>query len=106
MFLQRMNATHGFHATMRARSGKADELLDLLVREAPTANESCVLFLVGRSASDPDVVHVTEGWTTRAAHAANFATEQSKALVAKIGLLVSEGAEYQDEVPVGGACRA
>jgi quinol monooxygenase YgiN len=106
MFQPRMNATHGFHATMTARPGKADQLIELLLSCAPTTNEHCVLFLVGRSASDPNVVHVTEGWTTKEAHAANFATDESKALVAKIGMLVREGAQYQDEVPVGGAFRA
>jgi quinol monooxygenase YgiN len=101
-----MNATYGFHATMTARPGKADELIELLLSRAPTTNKSCVLFLVGHSASDPSVVHVTEGWTTKEAHAQNFAQEQSQALVANIALLVTDGAQYQDEVPVGGAFRA
>ena len=106
MFQKRINATHGFHATMTARPGKADELIELLLSGAPTTNESCVLYLVGRSASDSNVVHVSEGWTTKEAHATNFAKEQSKAIVAKIGPLVTDGAQYQDEVPVGGMLRA
>jgi quinol monooxygenase YgiN len=106
MFPQRTKVTYGFHATMTARPGKADELIELLLSEAPMANERCVVFLVGRSASDPNVVHVTEGWTTKEAHAENFAKEQSQALVAKIAPLVTDGAQYQDEVPVGGAFRA
>jgi quinol monooxygenase YgiN len=101
MFQQRMKATHGFHATMTARPGKADELIGLLLSGAPT-NEDCVLYLVGRSATNPNLVYVTEGWTTKEAHAENFAREQSQALVAKIAPLVTDGAQYQDEVPVGG----
>jgi quinol monooxygenase YgiN len=105
MFQRRMNATHGFHATMTARPGKADELIELLLSGAPTSNDNCVLYLVGRSASDPNVVHVSEGWTTKEAHAENFARTESQAIVSKIAPLVSDGAEYRDEIPVGGSFR-
>ena len=105
-----MKATYGFRATMKARPGKGDELVDLLLTattgSGPATNESCVLYLVGRSATDPDVVHVTEGWSTKEAHAANFASEAAKAFVAKLAPLVTEHAEYQDEVPVGGKLHA
>jgi quinol monooxygenase YgiN len=101
-----MKATYGFRATMRARPGKGDELVALLLTAAtdagPATNENCLLYLVGRSASDPDVVHVTEGWTTKEAHTANFAGEATEALVAKLAPLVTEQGAYQDEVPVGG----
>ena len=98
-----MKATFGFRATMTARPGHGDELVDLLLG-APTS-EDCVLFLVGRSASNPDVVHVTEGWITKEAHAANFASERARAFTARIASLVTGDAEYQDEVPVGGTLR-
>lgn len=101
----RVKATHGFHATMTARPGKADELLEALLSGAPTRNENCVLFLVSRSASNPNVVHVSEGWTTKEAHAENFGKDESKALMARIEQLVSDGAQYQDEIPVGGMLR-
>lgn len=105
MSQQRMSATHGFQATMRARDGKADELIDLLLGGTPTSNPNCVLYLVGRSVGDPSVIHVTEGWTTREAHAEHFAREESQALVVKIGPLVAAAAQYQDVVPVGGIIR-
>ena len=105
-----MNATYGFRATMTSRPGKGDELVALLLTAAsgagPAASAQCLVYLVGRSAGNPDVVHVTEGWTTKEAHAQNFATEQARAFVAKIGPLVAGEAEYQDEVPVGGKLRA
>jgi quinol monooxygenase YgiN len=103
-----MNATYGFRATMIARPGKGDELIDLLLSattEGSGASEHCVVFLVGRSASNHDVVHVTEGWTTQDAHAANFASEKAQAFVARIAPLLAEAPQYQDEVPVGGTFR-
>jgi quinol monooxygenase YgiN len=103
-----MKATYGFRATMMARPGKGDELVDLLLSattDGPAANDACVVFLVGRSASNGDVVHVTEGWTTREAHAANFASDHAKAFTARIAPLVGGEVQYQDEVPAGGRFR-
>lgn len=101
-----MKATFGFRATMTARPGKGDELVALLLTATngtgPATSEDCVLYLVGRSAGDPDVVHVTEGWTTKEAHAKNFESQQAKAFVARLAPLVTGDAQYQDEVPVGG----
>jgi quinol monooxygenase YgiN len=103
-----MKATYGFRATMTARPGRGDELIDLLLsttKDGSGASEHCVVYLVGRSASNKDVVHVTEGWTTKEAHAENFASEQAKAFVARIVPLLAGEPEYQDEVPVGGTFR-
>ena len=103
-----MKATYGFRATMTARRGKGDELIDLLLSataDGSGASQHCVVYLVGRSAANRDVVHVTEGWTTRDAHAENFATEQAKAFVARIAPLLADEPRFQDDVPVGGTFR-
>ena len=101
-----MKATYGFHATMNAREGKGDELVETLLSavgdDGPAANPECVFFLVARSAADRDVVHVTEGWTSKEAHAANFGTEKSKRFTAKLAVLIGGEATYSDDVPVGG----
>ena len=59
-----MNATYEFHAMMTAHPGKGDELDDILLRATtstgPATSENCVFYLVGRSASNKDVVHVSE----------------------------------------------
>jgi quinol monooxygenase YgiN len=90
---------------MTARPGKGDELVDVLLSATtdmgPATSENCVVFLVGRSATNKDVVHVTEGWTTKEAHAEMFASEAGKAHLAKALALISDTAQYQDEVPVG-----
>lgn len=101
-----MKATYGFHATMTARAGKGDELVETLLQAVapggPAANPGCVFFLVTRSAANRDVVQVTEGWTSKEAHAANFGSEQSKAFTAKLAPLIGGEATYSDDVPVGG----
>ncbi|WP_326550941.1 putative quinol monooxygenase [Micromonospora sp. NBC_01813] len=93
---------HGFHATMTAQPGKGDEIVELLLRAPSLPNEDCVVFLVGRSASNPDTIHVTEGWTSQQAHSEFFATEPAQALVAQLQALLTGESQYTDQVPVGG----
>ena len=102
-----MNATYGFHATITAQPGKGHELVEYFLGVAsgrgpgPGTAEDCVLFLVGRSESDPDTVFVTEGWTTKDAHERFFASDAAKAVMEGSQEMVADAA-YLDEVPVGG----
>ncbi|SNY37260.1 putative quinol monooxygenase [Paractinoplanes atraurantiacus] len=93
---------HGFRATMTARPGLGDEVVALLLAAPSLPHPDCVVFLVGRSAADPDIVHVTEGWTSREAHAEFFATEPAQTLVAGLQPLLTGESAYSDEIPVGG----
>jgi quinol monooxygenase YgiN len=97
-----MTISHGFHATMTAQPGKGDDLVDFLLKAPSVSNDDCVVFLVGRSAADRDVVHVTEGWTTPEAHSRFFATAEAQELVARLQPLLVGETRYTDEVPVGG----
>jgi quinol monooxygenase YgiN len=97
-----MTIGHGFHATMTAQPGKGDELVEFLLKSPSLENADCVVFLVGRSAGNADVIHVTEGWTTVEAHDKFFVTEAAQALVAKLQTLLAGEPENSDEVPVGG----
>ncbi|MEU1642490.1 putative quinol monooxygenase [Micromonospora zamorensis] len=97
-----MSVHHGFQATMTAQPGKADELIQLLLDAPSLPHDDCLAFLVSRSASDRDVVHVIEGWTSAEAHSAFFAGEQAQALVAKLQPLLAGDSAYIDAVPVGG----
>jgi quinol monooxygenase YgiN len=101
-----MNVTYGFSATLTARPGLGDQVVDLLLTGLdegnPGASEHCVVYLVSRSASDPDVVHVTEGWTSEEDHHRIFAGEAAQAIVARFGELLAKESEYTDFVPVRG----
>ncbi|MEV6425409.1 antibiotic biosynthesis monooxygenase [Streptomyces sp. NPDC051662] len=101
-----MIANYGFSATLTARPGMGDRLVDLLLtglnEGSPGASEHCVVYLVSRSASDPGVVHVTEGWTSEGDHHRIFAGEVAQAIVAQIDPLLAKEPEYTDYVPVRG----
>jgi quinol monooxygenase YgiN len=101
-----MIATYGFNATLTARAGMGDRLVDLLLsglnEGSPGASEHCVLYLVSRSASDPDVVHVSEGWTSEEDHHRVFAGDTAQAIVAQVDGLLAKESAYTDYVPVRG----
>ncbi|MCF2531458.1 putative quinol monooxygenase [Yinghuangia soli] len=97
-----MTVAHGFQATMTALPGKGDRLVELLLDAPSLPHEDCLVFLVARSATAPDTVHVTEGWTSSEAHAAFFATAEAASLVAQLQPLLSGEPEYSDAIPVGG----
>lgn len=92
---------HGFHAAMTAQPGKGDALVDLLLRAPALSHDDCVVFLVGRSAGNPDLVFVTEGWVSQEAHGQFFNSDVAKVYTAQFGPLVA-GTAYADEVPLGG----
>ncbi|WP_040798058.1 putative quinol monooxygenase [Nocardia higoensis] len=101
-----MTVGYGFNALLTAKPGKADQLVDLLLTGMddgnPASSEHCLVYLVCRSASDPDVVHVTEGWTSAADHHRLFAGEAAQAVVAEVQQLVTGESPYTDYIPVGG----
>ncbi|MFJ4829126.1 putative quinol monooxygenase [Streptomyces sp. NPDC088747] len=101
-----MIVDHGFNATLTAKPGMGDELVDLLLTGLdegnPGASEHCVVYLVCRSASDPDVISITEGWTSEEDHHRLFAGEAAQAIVARIAGMLAKESEYTDHVPVRG----
>ncbi|MGW0005311.1 putative quinol monooxygenase [Nocardia grenadensis] len=101
-----MTVGYGFNTVLTAEPGKADQLVDLLLSGMddgnPASSEHCLVYLVCRSASDPEVVHVTEGWTTETDHHRLFAGAAAQAIIAEIEQLVVAVSPYTDYVPVGG----
>lgn len=101
--------TYGFAATMTARKGRGDDLVDLLMSGLdggnPAADESCVVYLVSRSAGNPDVVHVIEGWTSKEDHHRVFAGDAAQAIVAELAELLEGESVSTDLTPTGGKAR-
>lgn len=101
-----MNANYGFNATLTAKPGMGDQLVKLLLSGLedgnPGSTEFCLVYLVSRSASNPDVAHITEGWTNEEDHHRIFAGEAAQAIVTQFADLLAEDSVYTDYVPVGG----
>lgn len=94
---------------MTARPGRGDDLIALLMSGLdegnPASSESCVVYLVSRSAADPDVAHVIEGWTSKEEHHRVFAGEAAQAIVARFTDLLAGESVYTDLTPAGGKAR-
>ncbi|MFI5731873.1 putative quinol monooxygenase [Kribbella sp. NPDC051587] len=101
-----MIATYGFTATITAKPGQGDQLVQVLLSALdagnPGSTEYCVTFLISQSAANPDLIHVAEGWTSEADHHRVFAGPAAQAIVARIQELVADSTPYTDFVPRGG----
>jgi len=101
-----MNVNYGFQSAMTAKAGMGDQLVKLLLSGLdegnPASTEYCLVYLVSRSASNPDVVHITEGWTSEEDHHRIFAGEAAQAMVAQFVALLAGEPVYADYVPVSG----
>lgn len=101
-----MTVGYAFNATITAKPGQGDRLVALLLtgleEGSPASSEYCLVYIVSRSASNPDLVHVTEGWTSEEDHHRLFAGEAAQAIIKQVQDLVAAQSPYTDFVPVGG----
>ncbi|MEV5412891.1 antibiotic biosynthesis monooxygenase [Thermopolyspora sp. NPDC052614] len=101
-----MTVRYGFNATLTAKPGMGDRLAALLLtgldEGSPAASEHCLVYLICQSASNPDVIHVTEGWSSEEDHHRIFASEAAQSLVKQVQELVAAESPYTDYVPIGG----
>lgn len=92
---------YGFRARLKAKPGMGEALVNLLFNSPSLKLAECPVFLIGRSKSDPDVVFVTEGWTSDEAHKRFFGSDIAKPYIAMFGSLVEE-TTMVDEITLGG----
>jgi quinol monooxygenase YgiN len=95
---------YGMHGRIVARPGHGDELASILLEAAAglEANPGCLLYVVSRSADDPDSVWVTEAWTDRAAHAASLEDKGARALISRARPIIASFADRAELRPEGG----
>jgi quinol monooxygenase YgiN len=91
---------------MTAKPGMGDQLVKLLLTGLdegnPASTEWCVVYLVSRSASNPDVVTVQEGWTTEEDHHRIFGGAAAQAIVAQFADILADEPTYDDFIAVDG----
>ena len=101
-----MNANYGFTCKMTAKPGMGDQLVKLLLTGLdegnPGSTKWCVVYLVSRSASNPDVVTVQEGWTTEEDHHRIFGGAAAQAIVAQFADILADEPTYDDFIAVDG----
>jgi quinol monooxygenase YgiN len=99
-----MNEAHGMHVRFTTQPGRGDELAGLLLEAADAlrADDDCLLYIVSRSPDDPEIVWVTEAWTSREAQNASLEDEQTRALIGRAMPLMAGRPEAIHLRPSGG----
>ena len=99
----------GRYVKFTAQPGRGQDLADALLRAAGSLTETpgCELYVVNRSATDPDQIWVTELWRDQAALDASIEdlkTDAGRAQIAEVTALLAEGhrPELAELVPLGG----
>ena len=87
-----MTTYFGVHNHFKAQPGRGDALAAILIAAAERlrANDACRLYLVSRSPDDPDVIWVTEAWTSKAAHDDSLQGEDVKAAIQRARPLMAD----------------
>jgi quinol monooxygenase YgiN/quercetin dioxygenase-like cupin family protein len=93
----------GRYVKFTAKTGQGDALAERLLHAAEglRATQGCELYVINRTPEEPDVVWVTELWTSEADADAALETDEAKAAIPDVMTLV-ETSERIDLVPVGG----
>lgn len=91
------------YAKFTAKPGDREALAAILLEAAAAAEAvaACELYIVNLSASDPDVLWVTEVWSHAEAHAASLTEEATRTTIQRAMPLIA-GVEPIELTPVGG----
>lgn len=95
--------TYSYAGTMRAKPGKRDDVIAILLRDqSPLADLGCHSYLVGVNDDEPDLIYVTEVWESKQAHDDSLQLPSVQAAIsAAMPMLTGEFTGYESTV-VGG----
>ncbi|AIQ61541.1 putative quinol monooxygenase [Paenibacillus borealis] len=93
----------GMYAKFTAKPGEREALAAILLEAAAAAEpvQECELYIVNLSESEPDILWVTEVWSSAEAHAASLALEATRATIQRAMPLIA-GVEPVKLIPAGG----
>ena len=99
-----MREFFGLHGTIRAKTGKRDALLAVLVEASKGAPRmpGCRLYVVSLVPDDPDAVAVTEIWDDKASHDASLTLESVRETIGRARPLIAGGGTSTTFRPVAG----
>jgi len=92
---------YGMLGRMKAKPGKRDELLALLL-ESSGGMPGCLSYIVAKDAKDPDAIWITEAWDSKEHHDASLKLPQVQAAIAKARPLIAGFDSSAETEPVGG----
>lgn len=92
---------YGLIGKMRARPGKRDELLHILLGSTG-AMPGCLSYVIARDPTDADALWITEVWDTQENHKASLSLPEVQAAIALAKPLIAGFDSFTETQPVGG----
>lgn len=98
-----MSVRFGMYGKLVAQPGQRDALVAALLQAAEAMRHvpGCELYIVNTSPTEPDVIWVTEVWSSRKAHQEALEREEAKTTIAQNRHLIA-GGDRIELVPIGG----
>lgn len=95
--------SYGYLGTLTARYGHRDEVVDILLGGVDGLRAAgCLLYLVGVSDTDRNVIWVTEVWESKERHDESLRLPETQAAIAKAMPLLTGEFTRQELTMVGG----
>jgi quinol monooxygenase YgiN len=95
--------SYGYLGTLTTRHGHRDEVVDILLSGADGLRSvGCLLYLVGVSDKDRNVIWVTEVWESKEQHDASLRLPETQAAIARAMPLLTGEFTRQELTMVGG----
>jgi quinol monooxygenase YgiN len=95
--------SYGYIGSMRARAGHRDDVVAILTGGAVGLRAAgCRLYAVGLSATDENMIWVTEIWESRQHHEASLQLPETKAAIARAMPMLTGEFTGQELTIVGG----
>jgi quinol monooxygenase YgiN len=97
--------SYGYLATIRTKAGHRDDVVQILLSGVEGLREvGCQLYLVGVSATDPDLIWVNEVWQSKEHHQASLQLPETKAAIGRAMPLLT-GEFTGQELSIAGGLR-
>jgi quinol monooxygenase YgiN len=95
--------SYGYLGSIRTRPERRDSVIAILLRGADGLRAAgCQLYIVSASLTDPDMIWVTEVWTSKAHHDESLNQPDAKAAVAEAMPMLTGEFTSQELTVVGG----
>lgn len=92
---------YGLIGKMRAKPGKRDDLLAILLR-GTTSMPGCLNYIVARDPADADAIWITEVWDSEASHKGSLSLPQVRAAISEAMPMIAGFDSSTPTEPVGG----
>jgi quinol monooxygenase YgiN len=94
---------YGYAGTMKAKPGKRDEVVEILLSGTEGLREhGCILYVVSNSGADDDTICVTEVWQTKEHHDASLQLPETKDAIGRAMPMLTGEFTSQEMTVVGG----